>query len=191
MSDLHKLARIILVGLGIYVLVKYGIGIVATLPYIFYDESSLGVHPIARFISLAIMTVCIGLVIYVLICKADSMSAKMMDVHESDQAKVWWLPFAFRLAMVCAGIIVLSWSISAIASTIARYAQIMSRSSSRASIPWQRFIPWQKLVGWIIQLLLAIYLICGAPHFVRWQVKKTLEHCEQWEEPDDIYDEEE
>ena len=185
MSDLHKLARIILVGLGIYVLVKYGIGIVAALPYIFYSESSLGVHPIARFISLAIMIVCIGLVIYVLICKADSMSAKMIDVYESDQAKVWWLPFAFRLAMVCAGIIVLSWSISAIASTIARYAQVMSYGPSRASIPWQ------KLVGWIIQLLLAIYLICGAPHFVRWQVKKTLEHCEQWDEADDISEEEE
>ncbi|MBN2269495.1 MAG: hypothetical protein JXN61_02715 [Sedimentisphaerales bacterium] len=111
MSDLHKLARIILVGLGIYVLVNHGIGIVATLPYIFYGESSLGMHTIAQFISLAIMTACIGLVIYVLICKADSMSAKMTGVYESDQAKVWWLPFAFRLAMVCAGIIVLTWSI--------------------------------------------------------------------------------
>jgi len=191
MSDLHKLARIILVGLGIYVLVNQGIGIVATLPYLFYGESSLGVYAIARFVSFAIMAVCIGLVAYVMICKADSLSAKMIDVCESDQAKVWWLPFAFRLAAVCAGIIVLSWSISAITSTIARYAQMMSRGPSRESMPWQRFIPWQRLVGWIIQLLLAIYLICGAPHFVRWQVRKTLEHCEQWEEADDIYDEEE
>ncbi len=185
MSDLHKLARIILVGLGIYVLVNQGIGIVATLPYLFYGESSLGVYAIARFISFAIMAVCIGLVIYVMICKADSLSVKMIDVYESDQAKVWWLPFAFRLAAVCAGIIVLSWSISRITSTIASYAQMMSLSSSRASIPWQ------MLLGWIIQLALAIYLICGAPHFVRWQVRKTLEHCERWEEDDDIYDEEE
>ncbi|MBW2597013.1 MAG: hypothetical protein JRC93_13815, partial [Deltaproteobacteria bacterium] len=177
MSDLRKLARIILVGLGIYVLVNHGIGVVAILPGIFYGELSLGVYGIARFISVAIMTVCIGLVIYVLICKADSMSAKMTDVYESDQAKVWWLPFAFRLAMVCAGIIVLSWSISAIASTIASYAKMMSHGPSRESMPWQRFIQWQRIVGWVIQLILAIYLICGAPHFVRWQVSKTLEHC--------------
>jgi hypothetical protein len=53
------------------------------------------------------------------------------------------------------------------------------------------YMPWQRLVGWIIQLPLAIYLICGAPHFVNWQVRKTLEHCQRWEEPDDICDEEE
>jgi len=28
-------------------------------------------------------------------------------------------------------------------------------------------------------LTIGIYLVCGAPHFVRWQVKKTLEQCKQ------------
>ena len=31
----------------------------------------------------------------------------------------------------------------------------------------------------ILYLALAVYLLCGAPHFVRWQVKKTLELCNE------------
>jgi hypothetical protein len=29
----------------------------------------------------------------------------------------------------------------------------------------------------VLYLVLAVYLICGAPHFVKWQVKKTLKFC--------------
>jgi len=185
MDDLHKLARIILVGLGIYVLVTQGIGVFAVLPYLFLAEPQMRGYALGQLVSFGLFAVCLGLVIYALIWKADFLSAKITGIYESDQAEVWWLPFAFRLAAVCAGIVVLSLSISAINSTIASYGQMMSHSSSRASIPWQR------LVGWIIQLPLAIYLLCGAPHFVNWQVRKTLEHCGQWEEPDDINGEEE
>jgi hypothetical protein len=182
MNDLDKLARIILVGLGIYVLVTQGIGIIATLPYLFYEKSPYGLYLIVRLVSFAILIAGLGLVIYLLICRADTLSEKMTDVCRSDQTIVWWLPFAFRLAMVCAGIFVLSRSISGISLTIASYAQMISRSSSKASIPWER------VLGWIAQLALATYLLCGAPHFVRWQVRKTLEHCQYWEEPDDIDD---
>jgi len=164
--------------------VTQGIGVVATLPYLFLGKSSIGLFQIIRLISVAITTACIGLVIYMLICRADTLSEKMMDVRRSDQASVWWLPFAFRLAVVCAGIFLLTGSVNVISSTIANYVQMASRSPSRASIPWQR------VVGWLVQLALAIYLICGAPHFVRWQVRKTLEHCQYWEEPDDIDDDE-
>ena len=38
------------------------------------------------------------------------------------------------------------------------------------------------IIGWILNLPLAIYFICGAPHFVRWQVRKTLEFAEKGDE---------
>jgi len=28
-------------------------------------------------------------------------------------------------------------------------------------------------------LTASVYLLCGAPHFVRWQVKKTIEQCKE------------
>jgi hypothetical protein len=185
MNDLHKLARIILVGLGIYVLIRHVIGVIAALPYLFYSESPMRGYAVGQLVSFALFAVCSGLVIYALIWKADFLSAKITGICESDQAKVWWLPFAFRLASVCAGILLLSWSISSLTSIIATYVQMADPRFLHG------YMPWQRLVGWIIQLPLAIYLICGAPHFVNWQVRKTLEHCQRWEEPDDICDEEE
>jgi hypothetical protein len=184
MNDLHKLARIILVGLGIYVLIRHAIGAIAVLPYLFYGESPLRWHAVGQLVSFALFAVCSGVVIYALIWKADFLSAKITGIYESDQAEVWWLPFAFRLASVCAGILLLSWSISSLTSIIATYVRMADpRLVTRP-------MPWEMLVGGIIQLPVAIYLLCGAPRFVNWQVRKTLEHCGQWEEPDDINGEE-
>lgn len=184
MNDLHKLARIMLVGLGIHMLVKYGIGFASVLPHLLYPESSMHAYAVVQLVSYALAIVCIGLVIYALIWKADFWSEKIMDADESDQAEVWWLPFAFRLAVVCAGILLLSWNISAVSKVVSRYVRAREYTGSN-------LLPWHTLVGCLAQLVLAIYLICGAPHFVRWQVRKTLEHCGRWEEPDDISDEEE
>jgi len=184
MNDLRKLARIILVGLGIYVLIRHAIGVIAALPYLFYGGSPLRGYAVGQLVSFALFAVCSGLVIYALIWKADLLSAKITGIYESDQAEVWWLPFTFRLAAVCAGILYLSWGISALASIIATYVRMADPRFAN------RPMPWERLVGGIIQLPLAIYLLCGAPHFVRWQVKKTLEHCKRWEEPDGISDQE-
>jgi len=184
MNDLRKLARIILVGLGIYVLVKYGIGLFAGLPYLFYGESPLRGFAVVQVVSFVLVTVCLSLAIYALVWKADFWSAKIVGADERDGPDIWWLPFAFRLASVCAGILYLSWAISALVSIIGSYIQMMDPGFVF------RPLPWHNVVGWVIQLGLGIYLLCGAPHFVRWQVKKTLEHCKRLEEPDSISDQE-
>jgi len=184
MNDLRKLARIILVGLGIYVLITHAIGAIAALPYLFFGGSPLRGYAVGQLVSFALFAVCSGLVVYALIWKADFLSAKITGIYESDQAEVWWLPFAFRLASVCAGILLLSWSISALTSIIATYVQMADPRFVNRSMPWQR------LVGWIIQLPLAIYLLCGAPHFVRWQVRKTIEQCKRFEEEKNVSQEE-
>jgi hypothetical protein len=36
-----------------------------------------------------------------------------------------------------------------------------------------------RAVAWIILSALCVYLLYGAPHFVRWQVKTTLDECKQ------------
>ena len=175
MNDLRKLARIILVGLGIYVLVKYGIGLFAGLPYLFYGESPLRGFAVVQLVSFVLVTVCLSLVIYALVWKADFWSAKIAGADEREGAEIWWLPFAFRLSSVCTGILYLSWGISALVPIIVRHIQMLH--------PGVMYIasPWDSVVGWLIELGLGIYLVCGAPHFVRWQVKKTIEQCKRFE----------
>jgi hypothetical protein len=184
MNDLRKLARVILIGLGIYVLVRYGIGLIGVLPYLFSKDWWMRGFALGQLVGGVVIIVCVGLVIYALVWKADFWSAKIVGADERDGADIWWLPFAFRLASVCAGILYLSWAISALVSIIGSYIQMMDPGFVF------RPLPWHNVVGWVIQLGLGIYLLCGAPHFVRWQVKKTLEHCKRLEEPGSISDQE-
>jgi len=185
MNDLHKLARIILVSLGIYVLIQNGVGLVATLPFLFAGDSSIGTLGAWMITYALLVIVCSAVVVCLLVWKADFWLAKVVGTEEPEETQIWWLPFAFRLASVCAGILLLSWAMLALVSIITFYIQMVDLRLVARSMPWRR------LVGSLIQLALAIYLLCGAPHFVNWQVRKTLEHCQRWEEPDDAYDEEE
>jgi hypothetical protein len=41
---------------------------------------------------------------------------------------------------------------------------------------------WPEVVKCVLMLGMGIYLVCGAPGFVRWQVKKTLKQCGKIEE---------
>ena len=186
MNDLRKLARIILIGLAVYMLIMWGATLILTLPYLVFADSSWRSFGFRQLLSALSGGVYVGVVFYVLVRKADLWSAKIVGFDEPQETRVWWVPFAFRLTMIFTGLLCLHWVIPRIVSGFARY-YLYSReyAVSRGNLTWH------DIVGWIIQLALAIYLVCGAPHFVRWQVKKTLEHCERWEEPDDAYDEEE
>jgi len=176
MNDLRKLARVILIGLGIYVLLRYGIGLVGVLPYLFSQDWSMRSFALGELVGgVVIMIVCVGLVIYALVWKADFWSAKIAGHSERDGAEIWWLPFAFRLASVCTGILYLSWGISALVPIIVRHIQMLHPGVMYMASPWD------SVVGWLIELGLGIYLVCGAPHFVRWQVKKTIEQCKRFE----------
>ena len=43
---------------------------------------------------------------------------------------------------------------------------------------WRKYIVNLSLV-WLLMLTIGIYLACGAPHFVRWHVRKTIEQYKQ------------
>lgn len=185
MNDLRKLARIILIGLAVYMLVTWGITFIAALPYFVVADSSWRSFGFRQLLSALSGGVYVGVVFYVLVRKADLWSAKIVGFDEPRETRVWWIPFAFRLTMIFTGLLSLYWVIPRIISGFAcYYLYYREPGAARGDLTWH----W--VVGWIIQLPLAIYLLCGAPHFVRWQVKKTLEHCKRLEEPDSISDQE-
>jgi len=185
MNDLRKLARIILIGLAVYMLVTWGITFIAALPYFVFADSQWRPIGFGQLLSALSGAVYVGVVFYVLVRKADLWSAKIVGFDEPRETRVWWVPFAFRLTMIFTGLLCLYWVIPRIISGFARYYFYYRKyEASRGNLTLY------DVVGWIIQLGLGIYLVCGAPHFVRWQVKKTLEHCKRWEEADSISDQE-
>ncbi len=167
MDDLRKLTRIILIGLGVYILIFTSLLVVSDICLLFSREPLPAAALVSVFVNLAIT----ALIIYLLLSKADFFAERVVGREAPVRRDVDWLPFAFRLTSVFAGILYAYWLVPWIISDVGRY--VVSRQSRLSSID----LTWDCVAGWVIQLGLAIYLLCGAPHFVRWQVKKTLEHC--------------
>ena len=169
MTDLHKLARIILIGLGIYIL-AWGVFLAFSfLAYLFAGDSLKWNAVVFSFLNIPFA----GLIAYLLFSRADFFAEKVVGEEETTPSTMDWLPFAFRLTSVFAGVLYLHWTVPRIISTIALY---VSLKGARSVTCYSR---WQPIVTWVIQLGLGIYLVCGAPHFVRWQVKKTVEECKK------------
>jgi hypothetical protein len=57
----------------------------------------------------------------------------------------------------------------------------MTAAGSNNFVKASVYFSWERVLGWFVLLAMGIYLICGAPHFVRWQVKKTVEQCRKLE----------
>jgi len=77
----------------------------------------------------------------------------------------------FRIVCIGAGLFFLR-------SFIFRFSHLFAASMHRNhGATFNDYLSWYSYP--ILLLVVAIYLLCGAPHFVRWQVKKTLAICEK------------
>jgi len=141
-------------------------------------ESS--VHPanIMALLSPVFTMIYAALIIYLLIYKADFFAGKIVGSQQRQQTQIWWLPFAFRLTAVFAGILYLYWVVPTMISTIHSYIMAVHYDFEDIS----SYLSWNRILSWVILLAIGVYLLCGAPHFVRWQVKKTLEQCKKSDE---------
>jgi hypothetical protein len=174
MNDLRKLTRIILGGLALYILISAGLSLFFMLPYLLFADS--GESSVDRLLALLGPLFLIGFVavlLYVLFYKADWLTERIVGREEPIRRDISWLPTAFRLACVFCGILFLYRVIPAMISTVQLYL-FMQRRGSAVQSPT---ITGSQILAWIILLLLGLYLLYGAPHFVRWQVRKTLEQC--------------
>jgi len=100
------------------------------------------------------------------------------DLPDAD-SKMQWLPAAFRLVCIFAGLYCLhstAWSVI----TYSRRIYFVGRVSGHPNIS-ELFNP-ALILGWAVALVIGVYLLCGAPHFVRWHVKKTIEQCTSQQE---------
>ena len=176
MNDLSKLARIIIIGLGIYILLESGLALFAILPHLVMSPSDVfGATGGFLVLFYPLPRIALGsLIIYLVVSREEFFVRKIVGNQESQKTDVWWLPFSFRLTVVLAGIFYIYWAIQQIVSTIRLYF-VTSRQ-----IPVYSGV--FSLLGQIILLAGGIYLLCGAPHFVRWQVRKTIEQCKRIEE---------
>jgi len=169
MTEAHRLARIILIGLGTYVLVWAVFIAFSVLAHLFSGGPLEWDTVVFSLLNIAFP----GLIVYLLFRRADFFAEKVVGAQETTPRAVDWLPFAFRLTAVFAGVLYLHWTVPTIISSIQTCVSLKDLENA------PKYPNWENTIAWVIQLGLCIYLLCGAPHFVRWQVKKTIEQCKK------------
>jgi uncharacterized membrane protein len=180
MNKMHTMAKIAAGILGIYLLIRLSLTLMQSISMLFTGASAANTSFfVVITMSLLTMFVFGGAVFYFLIYRSDIFARRVVgreDLPEPPSPSAWY-PFALRLAVIIAGFIFLLNAIT-LSSNLARSIRFMSRLDTQGGM-WQVY---EYGVFFLIYLAISIYLLCGAPHFVRWQVKKTARLCREFPE---------
>ena len=181
-TELRVIAKIVLAGVGLYVLLQTFLTIFGTFAVILLDESkrpTISITIIAVSIYIAITLS----VIYLLVRGANRLSDKIIENETADNTQISSIAVAFRLVCLVAGVFFIYWSIPNLIFTIYQYFLNMnSADSSRMRRIIVGMSSITDIIKYIILFSLGVYLAYGAPGFVRWQVKRTLKQCSKIEE---------
>jgi hypothetical protein len=179
MSRMHTAAVIALVTLGIY----SGWNCISSLLSLLLTALSESYLPIVAYQLL--QAGIFGGIAWVLIFRRNELASRIVPASEvtAPPLEAMWIPFGFRLAAVGAGLLMLPNAIFSLGQTL--YAYISSKSEADAVMgqSMSQHATADRLLYSFFILAIAAYLICGAPHFVKWQVKKTLQQCGNAEHP--------
>jgi hypothetical protein len=172
MNKMQALAKTLLTIIGVYWLIMIGFNLLSIL-YVWgniLSRSSSGMELDDMLViipSLLIIIFSIIVILYIL-KKRDKLALKIAGSPEIQNidAEIKWIPFAYRLISVLTGMYCLYRACGSIPGIAAKLFY-----GSKYPIPYGNYSTL------ILSLIAGIYLLCGAPHFVRWQTKKTIEMC--------------
>jgi len=186
MNKMHSLAKIMFAGLALYIAINPCRNMIYVVWMATREPSlkSLGMVSLA----LLIMAVYLAAVFYFLIYKRDKWAKKLVGTSDLSAAtdRIDWLPVAYRLVSVAVGLLCVYRFFTHVVYDAGRYIAAMGINivyqQHYKTVYQQQYkdLITRELLGLIILIPIGIYLLCGAPHFVRWQVKKTLELCKEF-----------
>lgn len=183
MNKIQPIARVALATLALFIILDIIKSILHFLPHLIelIEHTSVPItFLIITSVSIGIFII-LGIVIFQqLLIKGDKWASKIVNYCEENQSQANspWLGTTYRLVFIIAGILFIYW-------TIPCFLNLVRSLLLRSEPEWNRplhviFVP--RLVSFVLRLALTVYLLSGASHFVRWQVKKTLEQCKELRE---------
>jgi len=173
MNKMHTLAKTLITIAAVYWLVLLAIQIViyplAMLSYGYRGRGSLGEIFVFMIVQIVIL-----LVVVQVLYKRNKIADKIVGVEEtaSPQSQVEWIGFSYRLISVIAGLYCFYRAAGVVGMLIMNIIIKSKMANSKMAADSQIY---SHFVITAILLTGGVYLLCGAPHFVRWQVKKTKE----------------
>lgn len=181
MNRTHAFAKIMLSGIGIF----FAIRLLASMPTLMWiavtRPSDLSL-PVALCWT-AFLGLCLATVLYVFLYKGEELAKRIVGARElaEPDAKIQWLPAAFRLVCIAAGFYCLSLAIWNTTYILLRYLTYLSMYGDRPGtiVRTARIVSVENVISSLLTIALGVYLVLGAPHFVRWHINKTLQICKQ------------
>jgi len=185
MNKMHTLTKIILSAIGIL----FTIRLLSQLPFAIYWFYSKPAWETAGSLLLSLLLTAgiVAVLLYIFVYKRESLAKKIVGSEQLPEpdSQIQWLPVALRLICIAGGFYFLSTVLRQTTYVIGQLAFFEAHTYANANYKViYTYAPfnYRSLLPWIIMLICGIYLVCGAPHFVRWQVKKTLQLCKQQSE---------
>jgi hypothetical protein len=171
MNKMHTTAKIAAGILGVYLLIQLTLNLIKSMSIAFTGRLPGNTsYLVVIAVSLLVMLVFGGAVFYFLIYRSDIFANKVVgqgeDLPEPSRPAAWY-PFALRLAVMIAGFLFLQRAIP-LSSSLVHYIRYSFPPGAQGGM-WQVY---EYAVYFLIYLAISIYLLSGAPHFVRWQVKR-------------------
>jgi len=169
MNKIHSFAQIALAAIGIFFCIRLLSQILSTAGFLTMRLSAGSVLPFVIMV-LALLAVC-----YIFFYKRRQLAEMIVgkdDFPEAD-SQLQWLPATFRLVCIFAGLYCLHSTAWSVIYELRTY--FMARAYDRLHV--SGLLNPALVSGWVFALAIGVYLLCGAPHFVRSHVKKTIEQC--------------
>lgn len=181
MNKMHSLAKVMLAGIGIFFAIRITPMTIQTLAFTVMKPSLESI--ITCVFSLLFFALCLAALLYLFLYRGKDLAKKIVGTEDLPEPKsqIQWLPAAFRLLSVTAGLFCLNWTAWHIIFNINRFFMYKGMHKGAVVYPAPMIATLEQLLGWLIMLTVGIYLLAGAPHFVRWQVKKTLQQCKNYD----------
>jgi len=179
MNKMQTIARITLAAIALYIILEITKSMFQSL-YIIGRAGELSL--ISLLMSTGYMILLAVILAWQLLGRGEKWACKIVAKARDYEAeeKTNWLPTTYHIIAIGLGILFIWWVIPNIFLLV--YYIKMSHSSSngqyRQIYTGYRILP--TLISVVLRFIISVYLLCGAPHFVRWQVKKTLELCEEF-----------
>lgn len=175
MNDMRALTKIILGSLGIYLLIQMIPSITNTVA-LAYSGFTFQMLSLLLLIP-GIVLLWAFLILSVFLLKRERAVrwiTKDIPAQTQPAGPTNWIYFAYRLICFIAGLLLCYRFIIWIPSLLLQIPLSLSSSLNSCSpVPLQFF-------NILLPLPVGIYLLCGAPQFVRWQVSKILEMCKEY-----------
>ncbi|AQT68405.1 hypothetical protein STSP2_01565 [Anaerohalosphaera lusitana] len=176
MNRTHQLAKLALALIGIYFIVLAVPTPITYIMVIISGGAADSANILQIFIGTLIYLGYMYLLYFLLIRKRACFAEKI--VPEADQSEPGspsqWIPLVYRLTCISVGIYLSALVITNITSIINNWILHRQIPDGVYSAP--------NSYSSIFLIPLAAYLLAGAPHFVRWQTRKTLEFCKTQEQ---------